>query len=169
MRIIKVGRSSSNDIVINDPYVGREHCEFIQDDDGHYLLHDLNSKNGSYVNGQKVGGEVQITPTDVVRVGNTTLRWLEYFPVIEEHDTVEKEEEKEVGSRPLVDIPSEIKIVKQEKLISADVRKRGDDFSVGFFRRMGDNIGNLLGNTIGCILSIILIIAFIAIIVSIAR
>lgn len=168
MKIIRVGRSSENDIVINDPYVGRSHCEFIQDDGEHYWIRDLNSKNGTYVNGNRISGEMQITSSDVVRIGNTSLRWLEYFPAIEHHETAEKEKKQVIDSSPLVNIPSEIKIDKCEEHISAEVRKRGDDFSVGFLRKMGDNIGNLLGNTIGCILSIILIIVFIAIIVSIA-
>lgn len=173
MKIITVGRSSENDIVINDSYASRSHCEFIQDDSGNYWISDLNSRNGTFVNGHAIRGKVSINSADIVRIGNTTLPWLEYFskqeniiPVDDNKPLIDNK--PWVNSKPLVDIPSDININKKEEYISADMRKRGDDFSVGFLRKMGDNIGNLLGNTIGCILSIILIIAFIAIIVAIA-
>lgn len=80
MKTIKVGRSSANDIVIqNDPYVGRTHCHFIMDDNGNYRVIDLNSANGTYVNGIRRSGETRLQPNDTVRIGNTILPWQNYF------------------------------------------------------------------------------------------
>lgn len=80
MKIIKVGRSSGNDIVIqNDQYVGRTHCEFIMDDNGNYFVNDLNSTNGTFVNGVRRQGKTHLTPDDNVRIGNTTLAWVNFF------------------------------------------------------------------------------------------
>lgn len=79
MKIIRVGRSHENDIVINDPYVGRSHCEFIQDDSDSYWVIDLNSKNGTYVNGTRCSGKIKLNKHDMVRVGNVVCPWEGYF------------------------------------------------------------------------------------------
>lgn len=80
MKVIKVGRSSENDIVIqNDAYVGRTHCEFIQDDSGNCWVVDMNSKNGTFVNGVRRSGKTKLSSNDMVRIGNTMLPWRNYF------------------------------------------------------------------------------------------
>lgn len=48
-----IGRGSDCDIVLPERQVSRHHVR-IERDDGGYLLHDLGSKNGTYVNGQEV-------------------------------------------------------------------------------------------------------------------
>jgi pSer/pThr/pTyr-binding forkhead associated (FHA) protein len=79
MEIITVGREQGNHIVINDNYVGRRHLELIRDDTNNILVRDLNSKNGTYINGKKITGEVYLNKNDIVRIGNTTLPWRSYF------------------------------------------------------------------------------------------
>lgn len=79
MKVIKIGRSSSNDVNIDDPNVSRAHCQIIQDDYGNYTIIDTNSLNGTFVNGTKRHGEVKLNPNDIVRIGNTTLPWQTYF------------------------------------------------------------------------------------------
>jgi len=51
-----IGRSNDCDVVLPDRQVSRQHAG-IERDDGGYLLHDLGSKNGTFVNGEKVEGE----------------------------------------------------------------------------------------------------------------
>lgn len=51
-----IGRSSECDIVLPKRQISRRHAQIEQDDDG-YLLRDLGSKNGTYVNGDRVRGE----------------------------------------------------------------------------------------------------------------
>jgi len=79
MKIIKIGRSSSNDVNVNDPMVSKAHCQIIQDDNGNFILIDTNSLNGTFINGTKRHGEVRLNPSDIVRIGNTTLPWQTYF------------------------------------------------------------------------------------------
>ena len=79
MQIVKIGRGSGNDVIINDNSVSRVHCQIKKDDDGSYHLTDMNSTNGTYVNGVKRSGEVWLKDSDIVRIGNTTLPWLNYF------------------------------------------------------------------------------------------
>lgn len=79
MKIIKIGRSSSNDVNINDNLVSRVHCQIIQDDNGNFRLIDTGSKNGTFINGTMRHGEVRLNKSDIVRIGNTTLPWQTYF------------------------------------------------------------------------------------------
>ncbi|MGD2105070.1 MAG: FHA domain-containing protein [Anaerolineae bacterium] len=51
-----IGRSSDCDVVLPKRQVSRHHAEIERDDEG-YLLRDLGSKNGTYVNGRVVGDE----------------------------------------------------------------------------------------------------------------
>jgi pSer/pThr/pTyr-binding forkhead associated (FHA) protein len=81
MRIITVGREQGNTIVINDLHVSRKHLTLEQDDFGNVQITDLDSANGTFVNGKKLTGNkgIYLSSTDIVRIGNTTLPWKNYF------------------------------------------------------------------------------------------
>lgn len=79
MKTITIGRHPDNNVVINDPIVGRHHLQITQHDDGHFSVLDLNSKNGTYVNGKRVYGEARLSPNDQIQVGRTILTWRSYF------------------------------------------------------------------------------------------
>lgn len=79
MKEIIVGRTSDNNVTINDKTVSSHHVRFIFDA-GAYYVEDLHSLNGTYVNGQLLRSTtLQLKPQDVVRIGNQTLPWLRYF------------------------------------------------------------------------------------------
>ncbi len=84
MVIKSIGRGQGNDIVINDNNVSRTHCQIIRKDNGEFVLVDINSTNGTYINGILQHGEVRLNRTDIVRIGNTTLPWQSYFPSVPE-------------------------------------------------------------------------------------
>ena len=67
-RPITIGRSPEADLVILDDKASRLHCG-IRVWDGDFLLKDLRSKNGTFVNGQRVE-MVKLEPGDQVRVGS---------------------------------------------------------------------------------------------------
>ena len=48
-----IGRQLDNDIVFHEEFLSRHHAEIVNDD-GKYVLHDLNSTSGTFVNGKKV-------------------------------------------------------------------------------------------------------------------
>ncbi|MDR1169679.1 MAG: FHA domain-containing protein [Prevotellaceae bacterium] len=79
MKVITVGRNPGNNVVINDSLVSRHHLQIIQDDYGNFRLADFGSKNGTFVNGKRVTGEVGLNSGDIIRIGNTTLPWNSYF------------------------------------------------------------------------------------------
>ena len=74
MKIIKIGRSPDNDIVISDREedVSRVHALLKIENDGTIRISDLESRNGTTINGKRLQGseEVVITPGDEVRLGS---------------------------------------------------------------------------------------------------
>lgn len=72
-KIIRAGKKNTNEIVINDKTVSRHHLEIEATSDS-YLLRDLNSTNGTFINDMKVK-EAFLSPGDVIQLGNTKLEY----------------------------------------------------------------------------------------------
>ena len=47
--IIRIGKASDNDFVVNDPHVSRYHAKLVREEGGYWLLEDLGSTNGTFV------------------------------------------------------------------------------------------------------------------------
>lgn len=75
MKIIKVGRAQSNDVIIESPTVSGIHAEIIVTTPGDILIRDKNSTNGTYVNGKKIADDTPLTPGDKVMLGKDYLNW----------------------------------------------------------------------------------------------
>jgi DNA-binding CsgD family transcriptional regulator len=76
-QLIRIGRASDNDVVLTAEHtVSRHHCEYVLADDGRWTVRDVESHNGTHVNGVRVavGGEVVLNDGDVVAIGAVTLR-----------------------------------------------------------------------------------------------
>lgn len=67
----RIGRDPENDFPINHSTISTHHCELILSHDG-VVLHDLDSTNGSFVNGQPVA-EVWLESGQTVRLGDVEL------------------------------------------------------------------------------------------------
>lgn len=74
---MSMGRDGTADIVIDDPTVSRKQAVFEKDDAGVRLI-DGGSRNGTFVNGNKVGAgdTVILNKEDIVKVGDTVLKYL---------------------------------------------------------------------------------------------
>lgn len=77
-RPFTLGRDPGNDIVLRDPKVSRHHAEIVFER-GFFVLHDLASANGSYVNGKRVR-VAPLTHGARMRLGNTCGRFSEEIP-----------------------------------------------------------------------------------------
>jgi len=69
---VNLGRASDNDHVIEHGSVSRYHARLQQVGPG-WLIIDLNSSNGTYVNGVAVSGPHLLRAGDAVRIGELTL------------------------------------------------------------------------------------------------
>ncbi|MEW5939231.1 MAG: FHA domain-containing protein [Chloroflexota bacterium] len=65
---LTIGREASNHIQINDAEISRRHSR-LQFQGGKYVIEDLGSTNGTYVNGQRLAAPYVLKPGDVVSFG----------------------------------------------------------------------------------------------------
>src|SRR5215470_16853631 len=65
---ITIGRDSNNEIVINDAEISRRHAR-LTFQGGKYVLEDLGSTNGTFVNGQRLAGPRVLKAGEVVSFG----------------------------------------------------------------------------------------------------
>ena len=79
-----IGRSSLNDLVAKGRGVSRHHAA-IRGDDDQFWVSDLGSRNGTFVNGERVGRKPQrLSNRDRIELGGTDTGWL----FVERQDTV---------------------------------------------------------------------------------
>jgi pSer/pThr/pTyr-binding forkhead associated (FHA) protein len=72
---VTVGRGTQNDIALEgDDYASARHARIEPRRDGVWV-EDIGSTNGTYLNGIKLTRARKLTPGDVVRVGETELRY----------------------------------------------------------------------------------------------
>jgi pSer/pThr/pTyr-binding forkhead associated (FHA) protein len=67
-----IGREAT-DILLDDEQVSRRHA-LIRVDDGRVEIADLQSANGTEVNGERITDTVTLAHGDAIKVGKTTLR-----------------------------------------------------------------------------------------------
>jgi hypothetical protein len=71
---LTIGRAERNDLVLEgDDFASSLHARIEARGDGVWVQ-DLESTNGTFINGERVLGARRIAPGDVVRVGETDLR-----------------------------------------------------------------------------------------------
>jgi len=68
-----IGRSRLNDIQVEDVSISGQHCR-VRPEDGHFVLHDLKSTNGTMVNDKKVVRHV-LAEGDIIQLGETSLQY----------------------------------------------------------------------------------------------
>lgn len=71
-----IGRSSKCDIPIKDKFVSKEHIS-ITEEDGVYFLEDLNSANGTFLNGEEVNDIIELRNGDKIGVGFIQLLFVD--------------------------------------------------------------------------------------------
>jgi pSer/pThr/pTyr-binding forkhead associated (FHA) protein len=67
-----VGRATGADFIVDEALVSRVHCRLTLLETGELEVHDLESTNGTYVNGQRVE-RARLASGDVVRLGRAEL------------------------------------------------------------------------------------------------
>lgn len=65
---MSIGRSLDNDVIVDDPSVSRHHARLVPRGH-HWMLEDLNSTHGTFVNGHRVSASL-LRPGDQVRLGS---------------------------------------------------------------------------------------------------
>lgn len=72
---LTIGRDLNNEIVIQDPEVSRQHLRLRIDQEG-YQIDDLDTTNGTFINGERLEGSRCLEAGDIIRLG--TMVQLQY-------------------------------------------------------------------------------------------
>ncbi|MBL8950020.1 MAG: GGDEF domain-containing protein [Myxococcaceae bacterium] len=70
-----VGRSSKADIQVDQEAISRNHARFVISG-AKVLVKDLGSTNGTYVNDEMIGSEMQLRNGDLVKIGRTIFKFI---------------------------------------------------------------------------------------------
>ena len=97
-----IGRGRGCDIILNLSSVSRSHATLIRDSAGTWRYHDLNSKNGSYINGVRVFQSTELKGGDQLTIGGEDF---ELYPVSLKERMANVERRKR-RSRPVSPWPS---------------------------------------------------------------
>jgi transcriptional regulator with GAF, ATPase, and Fis domain len=89
--VIRLGKAEGNDLVLTEDTVSRMHCEILRDARG-YLLRDLQSTNGTFLDGAEVR-EAYVRAGSVITVGTVQIK----FQPFEERIEILPTEAEELG------------------------------------------------------------------------
>jgi pSer/pThr/pTyr-binding forkhead associated (FHA) protein len=71
---VSLGRSADADIRLDDRYASGIHARVFNRSGAHFV-EDLNSTNGTLLNSRQLHGEAELTPGDLIRIGDTEFRF----------------------------------------------------------------------------------------------
>jgi two-component system, cell cycle sensor histidine kinase and response regulator CckA len=141
-----VGRSSEATIMLEDPEVSRMHARVARTSSGRFEITDLNSRNGTFVNGQRVASRL-LDYGDKIRVGPNAM--LEYYGFDATEEQIIQRERFEAIGRLTIGIAHDLNNVlaaldagtsylrelpRNESLDTADVRECLADMSLASVR-----------------------------------
>lgn len=131
-RPFTVGRDPGNDIILRDPKVSRHHSEIVFER-GFFVLHDLASANGTFVNGKRIR-VAPLTHGAKLRMGNTYGRFSEELPTESDAAAASEPFERplpepsteyvDVESMPTSEHFSGVSTAPHEKLSAEDLKKK---------------------------------------------
>ena len=73
----KIGRDSSNHIIIDDASISRNHALLTVIDEN-FKIRDLDSLNGTFINGVRIKGEAKLETEDILKLGSQLIPWMSY-------------------------------------------------------------------------------------------
>lgn len=72
---LTIGRSPDNDVRIDHPTVSRSHARIVQSREGVYTIEDLDSTNGTFVNGERIIQPRVLKLDDIIHIGPYKLTY----------------------------------------------------------------------------------------------
>ena len=74
--VTKIGKKENNELILDEKTVSRNHVEIVQLENS-YVLKDLESTNGTYINDIRVK-EAYLSPGDVIRIGTIRIEFIAF-------------------------------------------------------------------------------------------
>ena len=109
--VVHIGRGKDNELVIEEPRSSRRHCRLFETPHG-YFIEDLESRNGTILNGSKVEKSV-LSEGDTFEIGGTRL----HFGVAPAEKPVDSDGSPNIDSTLLDDDSQEPTQESQEQVL----------------------------------------------------
>ena len=113
-QIVTIGRSPQSTIFIDNPAVSHDHAK-IYAEGYEFYLEDLESLNGTFLNGSRIGRAL-LRPGDTIAVGKHTIRF--------RAEQTDEEAAEPLDQRPAAELPSGPAVDKLEGTMILDTRSR---------------------------------------------
>ncbi|MFP6659673.1 MAG: sigma 54-interacting transcriptional regulator, partial [Pirellulales bacterium] len=72
---VTIGRAPTNHVVVKDERCSRNHAEIFLSGD-HWIVRDLDSRNGTFVDGDRLEEDFTLKPEDVIRIGGFQMKYV---------------------------------------------------------------------------------------------
>jgi len=149
-----VGRGSQADLVLRDEIASRQHAEImhlcLEGDCVEYYVNDLDSTNGTFLNGTKVTSQQLLQDGDKIKIGNHLMK----FAMLDESEAEFQEKLHQMTQR------DELTGLRSRRSLFAELDRRIIEASRGgqpaqisvlmmdidFFKRVNDGRGHLVGS-----------------------
>ena len=149
-----VGRGSQADLVLRDEIASRQHAEIrclsMEDDCVEYYVSDLDSTNGTFLNGTKVTSQQLLQDGDKIKVGNHLIK----FAMLDDSETEFQEKLHEMTQRDeLTGLRSRRSLFAEldRRIMEASRKAEVEQISalmmdIDFFKRVNDGRGHIVGS-----------------------
>jgi len=149
-----VGRGSQADLVLRDEIASRQHAEIMQlgleANCIEYYVNDLDSTNGTFLNGAKVTSQQLLQDGDKIKIGNHLMK----FAMLDESETEFQEKLHQMTQR------DELTGLRSRRSLFAELDRRITEaardseppqisalmMDIDFFKRVNDGRGHIVGS-----------------------
>jgi len=77
--VINIGRNKENDVVIDNLKVSNYHAQMVIDEESKIFINDLQSENGTFVNGEIINEPTELKTKDEVTIANISFDWKKHI------------------------------------------------------------------------------------------
>src|SRR5688572_6108326 len=146
-----IGRDPDVEIRLLDPGISRRHAEILRTEEGHYILRDLESRYGVYVEGEKITGPQRVSDGDRLQLSGETVLRLRYQDP-KETEIIEKIQEA-VTRDALTSVSNRRYFIERLEQEFAYARRHRAPLGimmidVDFFKRVNDEHGHAVGDEV---------------------
>jgi two-component system cell cycle response regulator len=145
-----LGRGSGSDYLLDDPSVSRKHVRITCGDDGHYVIEDLASTNGTFVSGRRVR-RTTLRSGDRLQLGRECI--FRFAILDEEEETLQRKLYESSTRDTLTGLANRRSLSERLTSEIAHARREGLDLAalmidIDHFKSINDRFGHLAGDQV---------------------